>query len=119
MLKTSRYIDEVCLVGNRQRFISALVIPNYEILKIWAAEQGLKISNLPELLDHEKVNQLIWQEIEEKQKSFARYETVKKFVLLAEPFNIDKDELTPSLKIKRTVVEKKYADVISRMYTEP
>jgi long-chain acyl-CoA synthetase len=61
---------------------------------------------------------LIWQEIEEKQKSFARYESVKKFVLLPEPFNIDKDELTPSLKIKRNVVEKKYADIISGMYRE-
>jgi long-chain acyl-CoA synthetase len=119
MLKTSRYIDEVCLVGNRQRFISALIIPNYELLKKWARGQNIDAANLQEFLNHEKVNQLIWAEIEEKQKSFARYETVKKFVLLAEPFNIDKDELTPSLKIKRSVVEKKYADIISRMYREP
>jgi long-chain acyl-CoA synthetase len=118
MLKTSRYIDEVCLVGNRQRFISALVIPNYELLKKWASDLGLDVSNLPDLLNNDKVNQLIGQEIEEKQKSFARYESVKKFVLLAEPFNIDKNELTPSLKIKRSVVEKKYAEVIQKMYRE-
>ncbi len=118
MLKTSRYIDEVCLVGNRQRFVSALIIPNYELLKKWGTEQGIDVADLREFLKHDKVNQLIWQEIEEKQKSFARYESVKKFVLLAEPFNIEKDELTPSLKIKRNVVEKKYADIISRMYRE-
>jgi long-chain acyl-CoA synthetase len=118
MLKTSRYIDEVCLVGNRQRFVSALIIPNYELLKKWGTEQGIDVTDLREFLNHDKVNQLIWQEIEEKQKSFARYESVKKFVLLPEPFNIDKDELTPSLKIKRNVVEKKYADIISRMYRE-
>jgi long-chain acyl-CoA synthetase len=116
MLKTSRYIDEVCLVGNRQRFIGALIIPNFELLKKWATEQGIDVTNLEKLLAHDKVNQLLWQEIEERQKSFARYEAVKKFVLLAEPFQIEKEELTPSLKIKRNVVEKKYADVIAKMY---
>jgi long-chain acyl-CoA synthetase len=115
-LKTSKYIDEVCLVGNRQRFISALIVPNYELLKKWACEQNLDITDMGKLLGHEKVQHLIWQEVEERQKSFARYETVKKFTLLPEPFNIEKGELTPSLKIKRSVVENKYKDVISTMY---
>jgi len=116
MLKTSRYIDEVCLVGNRQRFISALIVPNYELLKKWAAGQGLDTSDMGRLLHEDKVYQMIWQEVEDKQKSFARYETVKKIALLAEPFSIEKGELTPSLKIKRNVVENTYKDMISRMY---
>jgi long-chain acyl-CoA synthetase len=115
-LKTSKYIDDICLVGNSRKFISALVIPNYDLLKKWAAEHGLAINDNDELVKHKQIYELIDAEIGERQQSFASYEMVKKFVMLPEPLSIEKGELTPSLKIKRSVVEKKYESLIAAMY---
>lgn len=117
-MKTSKYIDDVCLVGDKRKFISALIIPNYELLKKWASERGLAIENNEDLLANEAVNKLIEQEIEARQATFAHYEIVKKFVMLPQPLTIDNGELTPSLKIKRSVVEKKYGEMIDAMYEE-
>ncbi len=117
-LKTSKYIEDVCLVGNHRKFVSALIIPAYEIIKEWATGQGIDIENNGEMIKHDKVHELIQKEIDRLQKSFARYEKVKKFVLLQEPFSLERGELTPSLKIKRSVVEKRYKDVIDLIYQE-
>ena len=115
-LKTSKYIDEVCLVGNQRKFISALIIPNYELLKKWAKENDLKSESNEELVKSKEILDFMMDEVNSKQEEFARYETVKKITLLPVPFSIDEGELTPSLKIKRNVVEKKYKILIDRMY---
>ena len=115
-LKTSKYIDEVCLVGNQRKFISALIIPNYELLKKWAKENNLKSESNEELVKSKEILDFMMDEVNSKQEEFARYETVKKITLLPVPFSIDEGELTPSLKIKRNVVEKKYKILIDRMY---
>ncbi len=115
-IKTSKYIDDVCLVGSKRKFISALVIPNYEMLKGWAKEQGLHINDNEELVNNEKVRGLIGSDIDEGQADFARYEQAKKFAILSEPLSIEKGELTPSLKIKRNVVEERYKPLIDALY---
>ncbi len=117
-LKTNKYIDEVCVVGNKRKFPSALVIPNYELLTKWAEEHGHGVSSRKELVEHSEVNEFIFNEVDKLQEEYARYETVKKITLLPEPFSIDAGELTPSLKIKRNIIEKKYKAVIDRMYVE-
>ncbi len=115
-LKVSKYIDEVCLVGNQRKFVSALIVPSYDSLKNWAKSKGIKTESIEELLKQEETHQLIRDEIDRLQEEFARYEKVKKFVLLAQPFSLDKDELTPSLKIKRNIVEKNYKQLIDPLY---
>ncbi len=115
-LKTSKFIDEVCLVGNHRKFISALIVPSYEMLHIWAKNQGLQIDDDGSLLNHIDVHRLIQSEIDRLQEEFARYEKVKKFILLPEPFSIEKGELTPSLKIKRSTIEKHFKDLIDSLY---
>ncbi|MBN2423532.1 MAG: long-chain fatty acid--CoA ligase [Calditrichaceae bacterium] len=115
-LKTSKYIDEVCLVGNQRKFISALIIPNYELLKKWAKENNLKLESNEELVKSKEVLDFMMNEVNNMQEEFARYEAVKKITLLPVPFSIDEGEITPSLKIKRNVVEKKYKTLIDRMY---
>ncbi len=117
-LKQSRYIEDVCLVGDRRKFISAVIVPDYENLKQWARENGLPEMNQEELVQHERIKLLIGEEIERLQADFARFEKVKKFVLLPEPLSVEKGELTPSLKIKRNVVEEHYKHLIDPLYRD-
>lgn len=115
-LETSKYIAEVCLVGNHRKFISALIVPSYEIVREWAKSTGPKMDSSENLLRQEEVQILFRKEIDRLQEEFARYEKVKKFILLPKPFSIEKGELTPSLKIKRNVIEKHYKDQIDALY---
>ena len=116
LLKTSKYVEDICLVGNQLKFISALVIPNFEMLKNFLEEKKIDITELKEIVENNDVVKLFETEFNELQESLASYETVKKFILLAEPLTIDKGELTPSLKIKRNVVEKNYKAQIDAIY---
>jgi len=117
-LKTSKYIDEVCLVGNKRKFVSALIVPAYEILKEWAKTNNIEFDSMEAFLKDVRVQKLFTNEIERLQEGFARFEKVKKFALLPEPFSADKNELTPSLKIKRNVIEKNYKEIIDSFYAE-
>ncbi len=117
-LKTSKYIEEVCLVGDKRKFVSALVVPAYEILKEWAKSNKIDFDSMESLLKNDQVLKLYEEEIERLQEGFARFEKVKKFALLAEPFSQERNELTPSLKIKRRVVEQNYKDIIESFYEE-
>ena len=115
-LKTSKFIEEVCLVGNHRKFVSALIVPSYEMVREWAKNQGIAVDDVSKLLRDQKVLTLFQNEIDRLQEEFARYEKVKKFILLPEPFSIESGELTPSLKIKRNVIEKHYKDQIDALY---
>ncbi len=117
-LKTSKFIEEVCLVGNKRKFISALIVPSMEILKEWAKAQKIDFSSTEALLKDERVLKLFADEIERLQEGFARFEKVKKFALLPEPFSQERNELTPSLKIKRNVVEQNYKELIDSFYQD-
>ncbi len=117
-LKKSKYIEDVCLVGDGRKFISALIIPAYETLEQWARKSNLNFVDTRDLLALPETRSLYQQEIDRLQKDFARYEKVKKFILLPEPLSVEKGELTPSLKIKRKVVEAKFKDQIDQLYQE-
>lgn len=117
-LKQSRYIEDVCLVGNGRRFVSAVVVPQYENLKQWAMERKIPFTSQSDLMKKKEIRDLIAAELETLQVNFARYEKAKKFLLLPEPLTVENGELTPSLKIKRAVVEKKYKDLIDSLYEE-
>ncbi|MBD3288308.1 AMP-binding protein [candidate division KSB1 bacterium] len=117
-LKTSPFIEDICLIGDHRKFVSAIIVPVYDQLKKWAAEQGLRASDNEALVKHEAVRKMVLSEIEDLQSEFARYEKVKKIILLAEPLSIERGELTPSLKIKRNVVLKRYKEEIDALYAE-
>lgn len=117
-LKRSKYIEDVCLIGDQRKFISAIIIPNFENLKIWAARQNLIYSTDSELIGNNEIVQLMMEEIENLQSDFARYEKVKKFILLPQPLTIENGEITPSLKIKRNIVEEHYKEQIDSLYLE-
>jgi long-chain acyl-CoA synthetase len=117
-LKLSKYIEDVCVIGDRRKFISAIIIPNYENLKKWAQENSLSFGDERELVQSLAVSQMMSQEIDRLQAETARFEKIKKFILLPEPLTIEQGELTPSLKIKRTVLEERLKKEIDDLYRE-
>ena len=116
LLLTSPLIDQVMVIGNKRKFLSALLVPNFEALHTYAEEQKISFKDDKELVNHPKILQFVTNEVERLSAHLARYEQLKTFRLIPAPFTIEVGELTPTLKIKRKVVEEKYADLIDSMY---
>ncbi len=115
-LKTSPYIQNAALVGDKRRFIAALIVPNFANLQALAREKSLPLSSPAEAASQAWVHKLIEQEIARLTANLAQYETIKRFALLERDFTFDGGELTYTLKLKRREIEKRYADVIERLY---
>jgi long-chain acyl-CoA synthetase len=115
-LKTSKYVTQIVVLGDKRKFPCALIVPNLANLKKFGAEK-----NVPEnqLLSNPEVLSEIQRDLDELSKDLAPFERVKKIALLEKEFSIESGELTPSLKIKRNFVEQKYKDLIDRLYSEP
>lgn len=114
-LKESKFIEQCMVVGENQKFPAALIVPEFEALKQWAKDHGID-GSLEEISNNEKVYQLFEEEVNKTMESVAQYEKVKKFLILSEMFTIDAGELTPTLKLKRKVINNKYKDKIERIY---
>ncbi|NDW08103.1 long-chain fatty acid--CoA ligase [Dysgonomonas sp. 520] len=112
------YIDMVAVIGDERKFVSALIVPNYEALAAWAERNDVKYTTMEDLVRNEDANALISRHIEALQAGFASFEKVKKFTMLSEPFSIENGDLTNTLKIKRRVVAEKYKALIDKMYAE-
>lgn len=117
-VENSPYIEQVLLIGEKRNFISALIVPDFEALEIFAKKNKFRYQNRSDLLRQAAILDLIQKEVDARQSIFSNYEKIRKFQLLTEPFTIENDQLTPTLKIKRRVVEKKYADLIESLYQE-
>jgi long-chain acyl-CoA synthetase len=112
----SKYIDQFVLIGDRKMFLSALIVPDFESLKEYADSHKIPYSSDKDLAQNDQIYKLLESDMVQFQKKLANYERVRKFVLLDSPFTIDSGEITPSLKIKRKVVEEKYSELINQMY---
>ncbi|GAB6012054.1 AMP-dependent synthetase/ligase [Viscerimonas tarda] len=115
-LSVDRFIDMAAVIGDERKFVTALIVPDYAVLKQWAEEQQLGYADMNELLNKKEVNLMIAGRIELLQADLASYEKVKKFVLLPEAFTMESGELTNTLKLKRRFVNDKYKEVIDKMY---
>jgi len=115
-LKNSRFIEHVAVIGDRRKYLSALIVPAFLELEKWAAKNGVSFSSHSELLADSKVNALIAEEISKNMKHYARVEQIRNFKLLDVDWSQATGELTPSLKVKRKVVEAKYSAEIESMY---
>lgn len=116
-LMFSPYINQLSVVGEGKKFISALIIPAFEVLEPWAKENGVTFADRSELVKHAKVQALFEQQIKAFTKDFGQVEQVKKFTLLDREWLQETGELTPTLKVKRRVIAVKYADAIEKMYS--
>jgi long-chain acyl-CoA synthetase len=117
-LKTSPYILNAMVLGDRRKFIVALIVPNPTTVSARAADQGIKFSSNAELAAHPWVHSLIDAEVKRLTVHLAQYETIKRFALLPEDFTFDNGSLTFTLKLKRRVVEQQYAAAIESLYAD-
>lgn len=116
MIRSSRFVNQAVLVGNERKFASALIVPNFEMLESYAKHKGFAVMSPSEFCKDARIIDLIERQVQAATKGLARFETVKKIVLLDKEFTIETGELTPTLKLKRRVIDQKYADVIDTMY---
>ena len=116
-LKESRYIEQVMLVGDNQKFVTALVVPSFLHLQAWAKEHGISYENNKQIIGNEKIKALINEEIGATNKEFGHVEQVKKFKLLDKEWTIEDGELTPTLKVKRKVILSRYESLVEEMYS--
>ncbi|MFP3929313.1 MAG: long-chain fatty acid--CoA ligase, partial [Desulfobacteraceae bacterium] len=115
-LKGSRFIEQVTVVGDRRRYLSALIIPNFEELIKWAQRVGIDFETREDLVNNEKVQNLYDKVISRYMRRFAQAEQIRRFCLLPEEWTQATGELTPTLKCKRRIIEEKYEDRIEQMY---
>jgi long-chain acyl-CoA synthetase len=115
-IKTNQFIAEIVMIGNKRHHPAALVVPDFDNLDKWAREHGIASSSREDLISRPEVVALYEDTIEGLTKNLAQFEKIKKISLIANEFTIEAGELTPTLKVKRRVVEEKYKDVIDRMY---
>jgi long-chain acyl-CoA synthetase len=121
-LVQSPFIDQIMLVGNERKNLAALIVPNFDALKAWAAENNVATGGTdgetPPLHETREVQQLIQGDIRSRLTDFADFEQVRRFKLLEKEFSQEADEMTPTLKLKRNVIMERYGDAIEEMYPE-
>ena len=116
LLAQDKYMAQVAVIGDGRKYVSALIVPDFDELSMWATKRKIKFKNNEELVNNPKTHEMIEKLINEYQKNLASYEQIKRFVLLPRPFTMESGELTNTLKIKRAVVNKRYAKLIDAMY---
>lgn len=117
-LVVDRYIDQIAIIADQRKFVSALIVPVYELLEAYAQEQHIAYTSREQLLTHPQIISMLQTRIDKLQASFAHYEHIKRFTLLPRPFSMDRGELTNTLKLKRNAVNSNFAEEIERMYQE-
>jgi long-chain acyl-CoA synthetase len=115
-LKTNKFFAEVVMIGNKRNFAAALVVPNFEALEGWAKQRGVAAAGREELVRRPEVVGHYHGLVEQMTADLAQFEKIKKIALLAKEFTQDSGELTPTLKVKRRVVEVRYKAMIDAMY---
>ncbi len=118
LLKTDPYIESVLLVGDSRRFISALIVPNFDKLGEYARSMDIAFESSEDLVKEDRIVKFYQELIDRITPNLASYEKIKKVILMDRDFEIEKGEMTPSLKIKRNVVEAKFKDRIDSIYKE-
>jgi long-chain acyl-CoA synthetase len=115
MISTSKFVNQVCVVGDRRPYLTALVVIDPVNVADWARAEGIAFDDPAELAGHPRVHDLIRDEIEARNRELASFETIKTFRFVDE-FTIANDLLTPTMKVKRSQAIERYAEVVDEMY---
>jgi long-chain acyl-CoA synthetase len=118
MIKTNPYISNVVVIGDKRKFVSALVVPEFEKLEEYARFNNIPFQSRKDLVNNEEIKRFVLAEIDRATPSLASYEKIKKIVLLEREFELEKGEITPTLKVRRRIIEEKYKDLIDALYRE-
>ncbi|MCP4132678.1 MAG: long-chain fatty acid--CoA ligase [bacterium] len=117
-IKGSAFIEQIGVIGDKKKYLSALIVPSFPELEKWAETNGVSFSSKDDLIASPAIQKLIKDEIDKNMTQYARVEQIKKFTLLNEEWTQDTGELTPTQKVKRKVLNEKYANEIKEMYVE-
>lgn len=115
-LKDSAWIGEAVLVGEKRKYVSALLVPNFPAVEEYARHNGIEWETVRDLTVNPAIRALFESEVERINSSLARFETIKRFALLQQPFSIEGGEITPTIKVRRRTIELKYREVIETLY---
>ena len=117
-LKFSPYISDAVVIGDKRKFLSCLIMIDYDNVAKHAQDNNVPFTDFASLCRAREVHDLIWSEIERVNQGFARVETIKKFRLIEQQLTAEDDEVTPTMKLKRKFVNEKYKGMIDGMYAE-
>ena len=117
LLGQSEFVEQAVIVGDKRKYVAALIVPDFERVRAWAKEQGVLDGDKQQLIADRRVFDVIKSDVSRLTKELADYEKVKRIALLAEEFSVDGGELTPTLKVKRRVIEQKYGELIESLYS--
>jgi long-chain acyl-CoA synthetase len=117
-IKTNKYVTEAVMLGDKRKYPVLLVVPNFDQLEKWAAYKNILWTDRAQLLEMPTIQKKMEKEVRRQIEGLASYETPKKIALLEHEFSIERGELTPSMKVKRRVVDRHFKDIIDRLYAD-
>ncbi|MFK5878896.1 MAG: AMP-dependent synthetase/ligase [Flavobacteriaceae bacterium] len=119
VLKQSRFIEQIMVVGEGEKMAAAIIQPNFEFLREWGTRHGFSLdTSYEDIIANEKVIERIYQEVEEANKGFGKWETIKCFELTSDVWSVENELLTPTLKPKRAIIKEKYIDLYNKIYSK-
>ena len=116
VLINDAFIDQIAIIGDQKKYVSALMVPNFEALKEYAKKNKISFDTIEDLIGNIHITEMFKKRFEDLQKNFSGFEKIKKFTLLPKEFSIAAGELTATLKLKRKIITKKYKELIDKMY---
>jgi len=118
-LKKEPLISDCVVIGDRRKYVTALIVPNFERIEGFARKNSIPFVNREDLVRQPQIVAVVWERVEALNQTLAPFEQLKKITLLSEPFTAAKGELTPTLKLRRQVVMERYRDLIEEMVRKP
>ena len=118
LLLVDKFIDQVAVIANERKFVSALIVPEFRLVEEWAKDHGIAYESREDLCANPKVHKMMTERIQTLQQQLAHYEQIKRFTLIPHHFSMESGELTNTLKLRRPQIYKNYSDLINEMYAE-
>ena len=118
LFKTSKWIDQIVVVGEAQNYMAAIIVPDFEAVEKFAKQEGLKFNGNEDLIELDEVKNIYKKELRSFSKELASHEKIRDFRLVANEFTVDTGEITPTLKVKRRVISDKYGHLIEDIFRD-
>lgn len=118
LLLVDKYIDQVVVIADQRKFVSALIVPEFRLVEEWARDHQLRFATREELCRNEKLYKMLADRIDTLQQSLASYEKIRRFTIIPHHFSVESGELTDTLKIRRPIIYKNYQEIIDKMYDD-
>ena len=116
LVLVDKFVDQIAIIANERKFVSALIVPEFRLLEDWAKDNGVEVESREQLCQNPKIIKMMTERIHTLQQQLAPYEQIKRFTLIAHHFSMESGELTNTLKIRRAVIYKNFKEVIDKMY---